>query len=69
MEINVKEEQAKVKAEVAQINGQLSLVNNQLAILQQQRQELINALLGKAGELKLLERLDGGKKNKSDKAT
>ncbi len=69
MEVNVKEEQAKAKAEVSQINGQLSLVNNQLAILQQQRQELINALLEKSGELKLLERLDGGKKEKGDKAT
>lgn len=61
MEINVKEEQARVKAEVTQINGQLSLVNNQLAILQQQKQQLINALLEKSGELKLLERLDGKK--------
>lgn len=68
MEINVKEEQTKVKAEVTQINGQLSQVNNQLAILQQQKQQLINILLEKSGELKLLERFNG-KKGKGEKAT
>ena len=66
MEVNVKDEQAKVKAEVTQINAQISQVNNQLAIFQQRRQELVNILLKKSGELELLQRLDGGKKVKKE---
>jgi len=62
MEIDVKEEQKRVQSEMAQLSSQIDQADKQLAFLQQQRQQLINALLEKSGEIKLLNRLDGKKK-------
>lgn len=61
MELNVKEQTEKLQAEIAQLNNQTRNINDQLAILQNQRQELINAILKKAGALELLQGLDGDK--------
>lgn len=67
MEVNVKEEQVKVEAEIAQLSKHLSQVKNQINLLQQEGQELINALVEKSGEQKLLQRLNGKKEGKGEK--
>ena len=54
MEVDVKEEQEKIQQEIQQ----LTTMANQL---QQQRQEVINKLIMKQGELALLQRLNGKK--------
>ena len=54
VEIDVKEEQEKIQGEIQQ----LTVMANQL---QQQRQDIINQLIMKRGELALLERLNGKK--------
>ena len=54
MEIDVKEEQEKIQGEIQQ----LTVMANQLA---QQRQEVINQVIMKQGELALLKRLNGKK--------
>ncbi len=54
MEVNVKEEQEKIQQEIQQ----LTVMANQL---QQQRQEVINQVIMKQGQLELLDRLDKGK--------
>ena len=59
MEINVREEQEKIQKEIQQ----LTVVVNQL---QQQRQDVINKLIMKQGQLELLERLN---KNEDVKKT
>ena len=51
MEVNVKEEQEKIQGEIKQ----LTVMANQL---QQQRQEVINKVIMKQGQLELLERLN-----------
>ena len=51
VEIDVKEEQEKIQGEIQQ----LTVMANQL---QQQRQDVINKLIMKQGELELLERLN-----------
>ena len=54
MEIDVKKEQEKIQGEIQQ----LTVMANQL---QQQRQEVINKVIMKQGQLELLDRLDKGK--------
>ena len=54
MEIDVKEEQEKIQGEIQQ----LTVMANQL---QQQKQDVINKLIMKQGELALLERLNDKK--------
>ncbi len=51
MEIDVKEEQQKIQGEIQQ----LTVMANQL---QQQKQDVINKLIMKQGQLELLERLN-----------
>ena len=51
MKINVKEEQEKIQKEIQQ----LTVMANQL---QQQRQEVINQVIMKQGQLELLDRLN-----------
>ena len=51
MEIDVKEEQEKIQQEIQE----LTVMANQL---QQQRQEVINKVIMKQGQLELLERLN-----------
>ncbi|KKM98165.1 hypothetical protein LCGC14_1160760 [marine sediment metagenome] len=53
MEIDIKEEQEKIQQEIQQ----LTVMANQL---QQQRQEVINKVIMKQGQLELLDRLDKG---------
>ena len=59
MEIDVKKEQERVQAEVKELVNQTNQINDSMNLLQQQRQEVINRLLMKQGELELLKRLDG----------
>ena len=54
MEIDVKVEQEKIQKEIQQ----LTVMANQL---QQQRQDVINQVIMKQGQLELLDRLDKGK--------
>ncbi len=61
MELNVKEQTEKLQGEIAQLSVQVRSVNDQLALLQNQKQQLINDLLKKAGALELLQGLDGDK--------
>ncbi len=51
MEIDIKEEQEKIQGEIQQ----LTVMANQL---QQQRQDVINQVIMKQGQLELLERLN-----------
>ncbi len=53
MEIDIKEEQEKIQQKIQQ----LTVMANQL---QQQRQEVINKVIMKQGQLELLDRLDKG---------
>ncbi len=57
MEVDVKKEQEKVQEEIQQ----LTAIANQL---REQRQEVINQVFERQGQLKLLERLDGKKEEK-----
>lgn len=61
MELNVKEQTEKLQAEIAQLSGQARNIEDQLTILSNQKQQLINTILKKAGALELLQGLDGGK--------
>lgn len=64
MEIDVKKEQKRVQGEMEEITkgvNQITVTENQLA---QQKQELINELIKKQGELEYLNRVNGGKKVK-----
>ena len=58
MEIDIKEEQEKIQSEIQQ----LTVMANQL---QQQRQEVINKLIMKQGQLELLERLNKKEEGRS----
>jgi len=59
MEVDVKKEQKRVQDEIQQLSDRINQLANSIAVLQQQRQELINQLLMRQGELHLLERLNG----------
>ena len=61
MEIDIKVEQEKVQGEIQQLTEKVNQINNSLCLLQQQRQEVINQLLMKQGQLELLQRLNGNK--------
>ena len=62
MEIDVKKETEKVNEEMQALTTNANQLQNQINILSQQRQELINLLVKKQGELELLQRLNGNKK-------
>lgn len=61
MEIDVKTETTRVQQELQQLNQQLAMIDQQLGNWQNQRQQAVNALLKRSGELELLQRLDGKK--------
>ena len=56
MEVNIKEEQEKIQKEIQQ----LTVAANQL---QQQRQEVINQVIMKQGQLELLDRINKDEKD------
>ena len=55
MEIDVKKESEKV-------NEEIKVLATQINVLDQQRQEAVNQLIKKQGELEYLQRLNGEKK-------
>ncbi len=61
MEIDVKKEITRVQGEIQQLSAQGNLLSNNITTLQQQRQEVINQVIMKQGQLELLERLNGKK--------
>lgn len=63
MELDVKEQQARLKVEAHQIAEQLGVVLEQMNRLQETRQSLINAGLKNQGALELLQNLNGEKPN------
>ena len=62
MEIDVKKETEKVNEEMQVLTTNANQLQNQINILSQQRQEVINQLVKKQGELELLQRLNSKKK-------
>jgi len=70
MEVNIKEQDARLKAELAELQGQLNQVNQQVTIFQQQASNLTALVLKKMGALELLQGFekDGAKpKEEEDK--
>ena len=65
MEIDVKKEQERVKSEMEEITKGVNQITAQENILAQQKQELINNLVKKQGELEYLNRVNGDKSGKS----
>lgn len=61
MEVDIKEQDAKLKAELAQLQGQLNQVNQQIIQFQQQANNLTALVLKKMGALELLQSLDDKK--------
>ncbi len=61
MEIDIKEQEAKLKAEAQKIGEELAKVQSGMTQLQQRQQLLINEALKNQGALDLLKSLDGGK--------
>ena len=62
MEIDVKKETEKVNEEMQVLTANANQLQEQINILSQQRQELINNLVKKQGQLELLQRLSDSKK-------
>ena len=62
MDLDIKMETTKVQQEVTAINQQLALIDQQIVNWQNQRQQVVNNLLKKTGELELLQRLNGKEK-------
>ena len=67
MEIDVKEQEAKLKAEAQRIGEELAEIQKQANQLQQRQQLLVNEALKNQGALDLLESLDGEKEIKDGK--
>ena len=61
VEINIKEQEAKLKAEAQKIGEQLGEVQRQMTQLQQRQQLLINEALKNQGALEMLQNLGGTK--------
>ncbi len=59
MEVDLKEQEAKLKTEAQGIGEQLGQVQNAMAELQQKQQLLINEALKNQGALDLLKNLNG----------
>ena len=59
MEIDIKEQEAKLRAEAQEIGGQLATIQEQMAKLEQARQILVNKAIKNQGGLDLLKNLNG----------
>lgn len=57
MEIDIKKEITRVQGEIQELSAQGNLLGNNITTLQQQRQEVINQVLMKQGELNMLQRM------------
>ena len=68
MDIDVKLETERVQQELAEVNKQLALIDQQIVNWQNQRQQVVNSLLKKTGELELLQRLNGQKEGQDAQA-
>ena len=68
MDIDVKLETERVQQELAEVNTQLALIAQQIVNWQNQRQQVVNSLLKKTGELELLQRLNGQKEGQDAQA-
>jgi len=66
MEIDTKKESDKVQQELRQANQQLAQIDQQLQNWQGQKQQMVNLMLKKTGELELLERLGSNSKKEKD---
>ena len=62
MEIDVKKETEKVNEDMEVLTTNANQLQNQINIFSQQRQDVINQIVKKQGELELLQRLSGKKK-------
>ncbi len=61
MEIDIKEQEAKLKAEAQKIGEEISMIQSQAQQLQQRHQVLVNEALKNQGALDLLTSLNGEK--------
>lgn len=68
MEIDVKKEQKRVQGEMEEITKGVNQITSQENQFAQQKQLLINDLIKKQGELEYLNRVNGDKSGKSEKA-
>ena len=59
MEVDIKEQEAKLMAEAQEIGGQLATIQEQMAKLEQARQILVNKAIKNQGGLDLLKNLNG----------
>ena len=64
MEIDIKEQEAKLKTEAQKIREELSEIQRGINQLQQRQQLIINEALKNQGALDLLNNLNGDKKGK-----
>ena len=58
MELNIKEQEAKLKAEAQRIGEELNVIQQQTTQLQQKQQVLVNEALKKQGALELLQEME-----------